>query len=274
MTQRDEAKKLENMTDNVNSEMFSRNIGLISESEQDILKNSTVAIAGVGADGGLLAERLVRIGIGNLRLADPDTFDVSNLNRQFGCDDETIGRNKAEVVAEIAKKINTTVNIKTYPGVNAENIEEFISGTDVVVDEIDYTRLDISVMLHREARHLGKHVFLGVNIGWGANIFVFAPDGMTLEEYVGLPNESSDEEIRNFVIPPEKFAPQVPEYMDADLVDKIIHGQIPIPAVSPSVALEAAMLSTVIITYLTKSEISNIIPRYSSIDLLSKRAIL
>jgi molybdopterin/thiamine biosynthesis adenylyltransferase len=262
------------MTDNTNEEMFSRNVGLVSEVEQDVLKNSTVAIAGVGADGGLLAERLVRTGVGNLHLADPDTFDVSNLNRQFGCDNETVGRNKAEVIAEIAKKINPTVNVQTYPGVSAENIVEFISSADVVVDEIDYTRLDISVMLHREARTQGKYVLLGVNIGWGANIFVFAPDGMTLEEYVGLPKEVSNEDIRKFVIPPEKFAPQVPEYMGADLIDKIIHSKISIPSVSPSVALEAAMLSTALVLYLTRGEISNIIPGYSSIDLLSKRATL
>lgn len=255
------------------NKMFTRNLGIISKEEQEKLRNSTVAIAGVGADGGLVAERLVRAGVGNIRLADPDIFDLSNLNRQFGCDIETIGKNKAEVIAYICKKINPNINVKTYPGVTKENVAEFVSGADVVVDEIDYTRLDISVMFHREARRQNKYVFLAVNIGWGANVFIFDPKGMTLEEYVGLPNAASEEEMRNFQIPAEKFAPQIPEYMGEELINKIVRGEIPIPAVSPSVALEAGMLSTAIILYLTKEEVNNVIPNYSSIDLYSRKFI-
>ena len=46
--------------------IFSRNIGLISEKGQELLADTCIAIAGVGGDGGLLAERLVRFGIGKL----------------------------------------------------------------------------------------------------------------------------------------------------------------------------------------------------------------
>ncbi len=256
-------------------EIFSRNLGIISEEEQEKLRQSTVAIAGVGADGGLLAERLIRAGVGSLRLADPDIFDVSNLNRQYGCDASTIGKNKSEVVAGLLREINSDVNVNVFPtGVTAENLSEFISGADVVVDEIDYTRPDISVMFHREARRQNKFVFLAVNIGWGANVFVFDPKGMTLEEYIGLPPELSYEDIKHFSIPPEKFAPQVPDYMDKKLIEAIVRGEVDIPAVSPSVALEAGMLSSYIILFLTKGKINNIIPRYSGIDLFSRRSEL
>lgn len=262
------------MTEQSQKEMFSRNIGLISETEQKLLFDSTVAIAGTGADGGLVAERLVRAGVGTIKLADPDTFDVSNLNRQFGCDSGTIGQNKAEVIAKIAKKINPDVNVQTYLGVDKANLAGFVSGANVIVDEIDYTRLDISVMLHREARLQEKYVFLAVNIGWGANLFVFAPNGMTLEEYVGLPRGATTEDIRSFVIPPEKFAPHVPEYMGAELIHEIIHGEVAIPSVSPSVALEAGMLSTAIILYLTKNLVRCTIPRSECIDLFVGKAFL
>lgn len=255
-------------------EMFSRNIGLISELEQKKLRDSTVAIAGVGADGGLLAERLVRIGIGNLKLADPDTFDVSNLNRQFGSYATTLGHNKAETIAKIATEINPEINITTYLGVNQSNVTEFVSDADIVVDEIDYTRLDISVMLHKAARQQNKYVFLAVNIGWGANLFIFSPDKMTLEEYVGLPQDATTEDTRKFIIPPEKFAPQIPKYMDNELIHQIVHGKIPIPSVSPSVALEAGMISTAIVLYLTKNVIRRIVPMFQGIDLASYKAVL
>lgn len=59
---------------------------------QEKLKNATVGIAGTGGIGGQLAQRLVRLGVRNLKLADPDTFDVSNMNRQMGADLSHIGQ--------------------------------------------------------------------------------------------------------------------------------------------------------------------------------------
>jgi tRNA A37 threonylcarbamoyladenosine dehydratase len=51
--------------------IFSRNMGLFWEAEQEALRKSTVAIAGVGGVGGLAAERLIRLGIGGLKITDP-----------------------------------------------------------------------------------------------------------------------------------------------------------------------------------------------------------
>ncbi len=266
--------KLEVMNDSLLRDMFSRNVGLISETEQKLLFDSTVAIAGTGADGGLVAERLARVGVGHLRLADPDSFDVSNFNRQFASNQTTVGRNKAEVVGEEIQKINPQAEVKTYLGVNASNVAEFIRGASVVIDEIDYTRLDISVMFHREARAQNKYIFLAVNIGWGANVFVFAPDGMTLEDYVGLPAEATTEEMKNFPIPPEKFAPDVPDYMDAKVIEGIVNGSIPIPSVSPSVALEAGILSTLVTLFLTKNVVRGIVPSFVGVDLFSRKSFL
>ena len=50
--------------------IFSRNIGLLTEKEQDRLRRSTVAIAGMGGVGGLLAERLIRLGLGKIKIND------------------------------------------------------------------------------------------------------------------------------------------------------------------------------------------------------------
>ena len=63
---------------------FSRNIGWVTEAEQDALRHKKVAIAGLGGVGGSHLLTLARLGVGAFSIADFDTFDVVNFNRQAG----------------------------------------------------------------------------------------------------------------------------------------------------------------------------------------------
>ena len=67
--------------------------------------------------------------------------------------------------------------------INEDNVEEFVTKADIIIDEIEFTLPKVSVLLHKEARKQGKHIFMGVNIGWGASIFCFAPNGNTFEDF-------------------------------------------------------------------------------------------
>ncbi len=257
----------------MNNRMFSRNLGLITASEQEKLLQSKVAIAGTGTDGGLLAERLIRAGVGALNLADPEIFEGVNLNRQYGCDTTTLGQNKAEVVGQLIRQINPQAEIAIFnQGITETNVAEFVADADIVVDEIEYFNLDISILLHREARRQGKPVYLGVNVGWGANLFIFSPQGMTLEEYVDLPKETTLENAKSYVVPPEKFSPALPPYWDAEFLDKIIHEDVPVPSVSPAAGLIASLLSASIILKLAKNKEYGIVPKYTSIDFYTGKA--
>lgn len=62
-------------------------------SEEDVIKlnRCTIAIAGCGCIGGFSAELLARMGVGGFVLADPDIFDVSNINRQCAATYNTVG---------------------------------------------------------------------------------------------------------------------------------------------------------------------------------------
>jgi molybdopterin/thiamine biosynthesis adenylyltransferase len=252
---------------------FSRNIGLISPAEQERLSQATVVIAGTGTDGGLLAERLVRAGVGSLRLADPEVFEEANLNRQFGCDTTTLGQNKAVVVGRLVQQINPEAKVEIFEqGITEENVARFVEGSDIVVDEIEYHRFDLSLLLHREARKQGKPIYLAVNVGWGANLFIFSPSGMTLEEYIGLPANASLDDARSFIIPPEKFSPNIPPYWSEELLKQIIHDEIPIPSVSPAAALEAALLAAAIVLKLAKDKDYGIVPRFTGIDLFEGKS--
>ena len=82
---------------------FSRNLGWLTEWEQQALRGKRVAISGMGVVGGFHLLTLARFGIGAFNIADLDRFELVNLNRQVGATLSTIGRPKSEVMAESAR---------------------------------------------------------------------------------------------------------------------------------------------------------------------------
>ena len=106
----------------------------LSPAEQEALAQATVAIIGCGGLGGRCAELLVRLGIGSFLLTDPDTFTDSNLNRQIFCTSQTIGLDKAFVVADELRKINPQVTVDFYVQSFAERS---IENADLVIDGLD-----------------------------------------------------------------------------------------------------------------------------------------
>ena len=75
---------------------FSRTELLLGGKAMEKLKNSRVAVFGIGGVGGYVVEALVRSGIGALDLIDKDTVALTNLNRQIIATRKTIGQYKTE----------------------------------------------------------------------------------------------------------------------------------------------------------------------------------
>ncbi len=73
---------------------FSRNIGLLTQAEQDKLANAKVAIPGMGGVGGVHLITMTRTGVGNFHIADFDTYEPANINRQFGARVPDFGRSR------------------------------------------------------------------------------------------------------------------------------------------------------------------------------------
>src|SRR3974390_16634 len=110
---------------------FDRNLGWLTEAEQETLRGKRVAIAGLGGVGGALLLTLTRLGIGHFNLAEFDQFEIQNFNRQVGATVHSVGRSKLDVMSEMARAINPELEIRAFEdGVHAGNAEEFLEGVD------------------------------------------------------------------------------------------------------------------------------------------------
>ncbi|MCI5969531.1 MAG: tRNA threonylcarbamoyladenosine dehydratase [Oscillospiraceae bacterium] len=96
------------------SDKFIRTALLFGNEKMNILKNSHVAVFGIGGVGGHCAEALIRSGIGKLDLIDSDRVCVSNLNRQIIATVNSIGMYKTDAAKERFLQINPEAEINTF----------------------------------------------------------------------------------------------------------------------------------------------------------------
>lgn len=165
-------------------EAFVRHRGLLTRAEQGRIRQCRIAIAGMGGVGGIHLITLARLGIGGFTVADPDKFEIANFNRQYGANLRTLGKNKAEVMAEGARSINPEVDLHIIPeAITARNVASFLDGADIYVDGIDFFALDVRRLLFREVRQRGMWAITAGPIGFSTAWLSFSPTGMSFEEY-------------------------------------------------------------------------------------------
>jgi len=163
---------------------FSRNIGWVTTDEQSILRGKRVAMAGTGGVGFAYVLTLARLGVGAFHLADFDTFDIANFNRQLGASVSTLGQAKVDVATRMARDINPEAEIKIFPdGVNAGNMAEFLDGVDIYIDGLDFFAFSIRQQTFAMCARLGIPATTVAPLGMGAALINFLPGQMTFEEY-------------------------------------------------------------------------------------------
>lgn len=116
---------------------YSRTRKLIGEEGLTRLKDSKVLIIGIGGVGSYAAEAVARAGVGSITLMDGDSVQSSNLNRQLVALTSTIGRNKAEVMAERIHDIDPAIEVTALARFYEENDELDLTAFDWVIDAID-----------------------------------------------------------------------------------------------------------------------------------------
>ena len=264
------------------NEIFSRNVLFLTESEQDKLRRSTISIAGVGGVGGLLAERLIRLGVGYLKITDPEDFELSNLNRQFGSSMLSLGRNKAQVVFAHLKDINPQAKIHySETGVKTQDdANTLVSDCDLVVNEMDFGLFRESIFLQRAAREKGIYCISANAIGFGALVVIFDPEGLTLEEYNKLSPDIDVDDAEDLMAPLERICPVIPSYAIADaaeadtIIREIIAGARPAPSHSIGSGLAAVLAANEVTNILLRKRDVASAPQYTYVDLVDRQFIV
>src|SRR5687768_6881316 len=173
---------------------FDRNIGWVTGAEQQALRAKRVAIAGMGGVGGFHLLTLARLGVSRFRIADLDTFELANFNRQAGAGMSTLDQPKVDVLASMARDINPDAEIDIFPGgVQADNLDAFFRDVDVYVDGLDAFAFGAreAVFAHCAAKRIPATT--AAPLGMSTALMNFLPGHMTFEEYFQLEGRSDDE---------------------------------------------------------------------------------
>ncbi len=180
------------MSINVSEEEFYemlwfRSSMVFTDKEKELIKNARVGVIGVGGTGGIASEQLVRGGVSNITLVDPDIFELSNINRQHFCTISTIGMKKVEAGKKRLLDINPFAKIRTFEnGINKENAKEIVSEVDIIIDASD--NKSAHYPLHRVAKELKvpiisrSHKVPDFTFGAKANLWDYREDGVSTRE--------------------------------------------------------------------------------------------
>jgi molybdopterin/thiamine biosynthesis adenylyltransferase len=180
-------------------DVYARNWLFIPAELQARLSETTLVTAGTGL-GSVVATLAARVGFKRFVLVDGDVVEVSNLNRQ-AFSRPHVGQNKAAATAEIIRAI--------IPDASVESVPRFLTDADVgaivrrgelIVNTIDLDNLAF-LKLNQAAREAKKTVLFPINLGWGGALLVFPPEGMSLDDYLGLgPGQAGTEEVATQLI--------------------------------------------------------------------------
>ena len=169
-------------------EIASRQMSIVTRSEQERFKDAKITVIGCGGIGGETIEMLARMGAGELVLVDKDAFDLSNLNRQTLASIADLGLDKSAVAAEKVRLINPYVKTTTFnEHIDQTNIDRVIGDSDIVIDALD--NVLTRVIVSRKAKEKGIPYIHGAIHGTMGQITVFLPNSeKTYEEMFNLPS--------------------------------------------------------------------------------------
>lgn len=154
-------------------EFLSRTENLIGKEKLNMIKNSHIAVFGIGGVGGFVVEALARCGVGKITLVDNDTVSISNINRQIIALNSTIGKDKVVVMKERVLDINPNAQVITKKLFYLpETASEFnFSDYDYIVDCVDTVTAKIDIIVN--AKRLGVNIISSMGTGNKLNPSLF-----------------------------------------------------------------------------------------------------
>ena len=253
------------------SDLFSRNIGVITDEEQERLRGACVGIAGNGGVGGAYALTLARMGVGAFHLADFDVFEAANFNRQQGATIPSIGRPKTEVLSEMILAINPTAKVTLFnEGITAGTIGAFLEGVNLVMDGLDFYALPARRILFPACERLGIHVVTSGPIGLTTTLHVFGPGAMPFEEYFDFAScKTRGEELAAFVV---GVTPALLQLGQID-IRKVDFGAQRAPSFATAIQLCAGLACSEAMRVLLGRGTPFLAPRYFQFDPVRLKAV-
>lgn len=180
---------------------FARNIGWITPQEQLVLRSKRVAIAGLGGVGGSHLLTLARLGVGSFVLADFDSFELANFNRQAGAFASTIGHPKLKTLTKMACEINPQLDIHEFPkGINSSNTEDFLSGAHLFLDGLDFFAVKPRREVFAACYRLNIPAVTAAPLGMGTALLNFLPGKMSFEDYFRMSGRDEQEQLLRFLV--------------------------------------------------------------------------
>ncbi|MDR3225488.1 MAG: ThiF family adenylyltransferase [Clostridiales Family XIII bacterium] len=150
----------------------------IGEAGQRKLSASAAAVIGIGALGTVIAEELVRAGVGRVVIADRDYVNAGNLHRQFLFDEQDAAEEKpkAAAAAEHLAAINSQVKIEPIVcDIDASNIEQLVRDVDIILDGAD--NFEVRMLMNESAHKYKKPYVYGAALGAQGATMNILPEG-------------------------------------------------------------------------------------------------
>lgn len=167
--------------------MTKRNIGFVTEDEQQRLRAGRVFVCGAGGMGGACLQSLARAGVGAFDIADFDSFEVSNLNRQVFSSIPDLGQPKVEVTARKLREIHPELELAVHGREWLSKLDTILPRCRVVVNGMD--DIAAGIQLYRAARAHGATV-IDAYASTLPSVFVVRPGDPLPEERLGYPTVS------------------------------------------------------------------------------------
>lgn len=180
---------------------FSRNVGWLTEDEQQQLRQKRVAIAGMGGVGGIHLLTLARLGVAKFNIADFDVFELANFNRQNGAGVSNLNRPKVEVLAQMLRDINPECDLRVFDrGLLADNVRDFFLDVDLYVDGLDFFAFEPRERVFSHCQQQEIPAITVAPLGMSAALLNFLPGEMSFEEYFQLANRPEVEKAVRFLV--------------------------------------------------------------------------
>lgn len=220
-----------------------RNRLYINTEEQDLIKETSILLAGAGI-GSVIAECLLRLGFETLTIIDGDVVELSNLNRQ-NYTENNISKFKVESIKERLLSINNEAKITIHNCfLTPDNVDQYIEGHKIAINALDFTS-EVPLLFDVLCQKKNIPVLHPYNLGWGALVLVISENqGLDILEN---PNERFNEvNVVDYVSNYMRYSGSPQEWLE-EIIEKYKNEnkKLPPPQLSIASWLVAAVCSTI-----------------------------